>query len=83
MDAWRIVELADHPSLGTCLDSFHILSVGSDHGRLLLPAGLTNRRYLSGELKLGGYRLGIMAFAILLLGVTSTIVAIDQIGNLI
>jgi 4-hydroxyphenylpyruvate dioxygenase len=30
MDAWRIVELADHPSLGTCLDSFHILSVGSD-----------------------------------------------------
>jgi 4-hydroxyphenylpyruvate dioxygenase len=34
MDAWRIVELADHPSLGTCLDSFHILSVGSD------PAGI-------------------------------------------
>ena len=30
MDAWRIVKLADHPSLGTCLDSFHILSVGSD-----------------------------------------------------
>lgn len=24
--AWRIVELADHPSVGTCLDSFHILS---------------------------------------------------------
>ncbi len=33
-DAWRIVEMADHPSLGTCLDSFHILSRGSD------PAGI-------------------------------------------
>jgi 3-dehydroshikimate dehydratase len=32
--AWRIVELADHPALGTCLDSFHILSRGSD------PAGI-------------------------------------------
>lgn len=29
-DAWRIVEMADHPALGTCLDSFHILSRGSD-----------------------------------------------------
>ncbi|MFI6010913.1 bifunctional sugar phosphate isomerase/epimerase/4-hydroxyphenylpyruvate dioxygenase family protein [Streptomyces sp. NPDC051243] len=28
--AWRIVEAADHPALGTCLDSFHILSRGSD-----------------------------------------------------
>jgi 4-hydroxyphenylpyruvate dioxygenase len=28
--AWRIVEMADHPYLGTCLDSFHILSRGSD-----------------------------------------------------
>ena len=28
--AWRIVEAADHPNLGTCLDSFHILSRGSD-----------------------------------------------------
>ncbi|MFE0454387.1 bifunctional sugar phosphate isomerase/epimerase/4-hydroxyphenylpyruvate dioxygenase family protein [Streptomyces sp. NPDC058914] len=28
--AWRIVETADHPALGTCLDSFHILSRGSD-----------------------------------------------------
>lgn len=27
--AWRIVEAADHPALGTCLDSFHILSRGS------------------------------------------------------
>ena len=28
--AWRIVEAAAHPALGTCLDSFHILSRGSD-----------------------------------------------------
>ncbi|NKX56241.1 bifunctional sugar phosphate isomerase/epimerase/4-hydroxyphenylpyruvate dioxygenase family protein [Arthrobacter mobilis] len=32
--AWRIVELADHPNIGTCLDSFHILSRGWD------PAGI-------------------------------------------
>ncbi|MER7722641.1 TIM barrel protein [Streptomyces sp. NPDC096323] len=31
--AWRIVEAADHPALGLCLDSFHILARGSD------PAG--------------------------------------------
>jgi 4-hydroxyphenylpyruvate dioxygenase len=28
--AWRVVEQADHAWLGTCLDSFHILSRGSD-----------------------------------------------------
>lgn len=28
--AWHIVETAGHPALGTCLDSFHILSRGSD-----------------------------------------------------
>ena len=28
--AWRIVEAGDHPNLGTCLDSFHILSRGAD-----------------------------------------------------
>ncbi|SDK82831.1 4-hydroxyphenylpyruvate dioxygenase [Glycomyces sambucus] len=28
--AWRIVRRADHPNLGLCLDSFHILSRGSD-----------------------------------------------------
>ena len=28
--AWRIVRRADHPALGTCLDSFHILSRGTD-----------------------------------------------------
>jgi len=32
--AWRIVQEADHPALGVCLDSFHILSRGSD------PAGI-------------------------------------------
>ena len=32
--AWRIVERADHPALGVCLDSFHILSRGGD------PAGI-------------------------------------------
>jgi hypothetical protein len=43
---------------------------------------VTNRRYLPAELKLRGYRLGIIAFAILLLGTTSVIVGIDQFGNL-
>jgi 4-hydroxyphenylpyruvate dioxygenase len=28
--AWRIVERADHDAVGTCLDSFHILSRGHD-----------------------------------------------------
>lgn len=28
--AWRIVEQAGHPALGVCLDSFHVLSRGSD-----------------------------------------------------
>ncbi|MFD5335357.1 bifunctional sugar phosphate isomerase/epimerase/4-hydroxyphenylpyruvate dioxygenase family protein [Streptomyces hawaiiensis] len=28
--AWRIVETAGHPALGTCLDSFHMLSRGSE-----------------------------------------------------
>jgi 4-hydroxyphenylpyruvate dioxygenase len=32
--AHRIVEFADHPALGTCLDSFHILARGDD------PAGI-------------------------------------------
>lgn len=32
--SWRIVAAADHPALGICLDSFHILSRGSD------PAGI-------------------------------------------
>ncbi|WP_409484904.1 bifunctional sugar phosphate isomerase/epimerase/4-hydroxyphenylpyruvate dioxygenase family protein [Arsenicicoccus dermatophilus] len=32
--AWELVRRADHPALGTCLDSFHVLSRGSD------PAGI-------------------------------------------
>ncbi|GAA3738852.1 4-hydroxyphenylpyruvate dioxygenase [Spinactinospora alkalitolerans] len=32
--SWRVVAEADHPSLGVCLDSFHILSKGDD------PAGI-------------------------------------------
>ncbi|MDF2709424.1 MAG: 4-hydroxyphenylpyruvate dioxygenase [Nonomuraea muscovyensis] len=32
LHAWRIVRMADHPNLGTCLDSFHILSRGTDPG---------------------------------------------------
>jgi 4-hydroxyphenylpyruvate dioxygenase len=28
--SWRIVQRADHPALGVCLDSFHILSRGTD-----------------------------------------------------
>ncbi len=32
--SWDIVRAADHPALGVCLDSFHILSRGSD------PAGI-------------------------------------------
>src|SRR6478672_4736454 len=28
--SWDIVSAADHPALGVCLDSFHILSRGSD-----------------------------------------------------
>jgi len=32
--SWRIVERADHPQIGLCLDSFHILSRGHD------PAGI-------------------------------------------
>src|SRR3954453_5844934 len=38
--AWRIVEAADHPNLGTCLDSFHIISRGAD---------LTGIREIPGE----------------------------------
>ncbi|MFF2325001.1 MULTISPECIES: bifunctional sugar phosphate isomerase/epimerase/4-hydroxyphenylpyruvate dioxygenase family protein [unclassified Streptomyces] len=37
--AWRIVEAADHPSLGVCLDSFHILARGSDPGGIAAIPG--------------------------------------------
>ncbi|GAA2409212.1 sugar phosphate isomerase/epimerase and 4-hydroxyphenylpyruvate domain-containing protein [Actinomadura vinacea] len=30
LHAWRIVRMADHPNLGVCLDSFHILSRDAD-----------------------------------------------------
>ena len=32
--SWRIVELADHPSVGLCLDSFHVLSRGHDPAQI-------------------------------------------------
>ena len=43
---------------------------------------ITNRRYLPEELKLRGYRLGMIAFAIVLLGVCSAIVGVKQFDNL-
>lgn len=37
--AWRVVELADHPAVGVCLDSFHVLSLGHDPARITeIPA---------------------------------------------
>src|SRR3954462_13724587 len=37
--AWRIVDAADHPALGVCLDSFHVLSRGTDlDGIAAIPA---------------------------------------------
>jgi hypothetical protein len=44
---------------------------------------VTNRRYLPQAISLRGYRLAILVFAIGMLGVTTAIVAVDQIGNLI
>jgi hypothetical protein len=44
---------------------------------------ITNRRYLSGAVALSGYRIAIMVVAILVLGVATTIVGIDQFGNLL
>ncbi|MGW2648331.1 bifunctional sugar phosphate isomerase/epimerase/4-hydroxyphenylpyruvate dioxygenase family protein [Streptomyces sp. NPDC001393] len=41
--AWRIVEAADHPALGVCLDSFHILSRGCE------PKDLENIADIPGE----------------------------------
>ncbi|HLH68076.1 MAG TPA: TIM barrel protein [Candidatus Dormibacteraeota bacterium] len=34
LHAWRIVATADHPALGLCLDSFHVLSRQSDLGAI-------------------------------------------------
>ena len=37
--AWRVVERADHPSVGVCLDSFHVLSRGHDPAEIAsIPA---------------------------------------------
>jgi 4-hydroxyphenylpyruvate dioxygenase len=37
--AWQVVAAADHPQLGICLDSFHILSLRHDTGQIRdLPA---------------------------------------------
>ena len=44
---------------------------------------VTNRRYLPDAIKLRGYRVGILVFAVLALGVTTGIVAVDQFGNLL
>jgi hypothetical protein len=44
---------------------------------------VTNRRYLSGPVALSGYRIGILGASIILLGVTTAIVGIDQFGNLL
>lgn len=32
--SWQLVEAADHPNLGVCLDSFHILSKNDDPSRI-------------------------------------------------
>lgn len=37
--AWRIVQRTDHPALGLCLDSFHVLSPGNDVAQLDQLAG--------------------------------------------
>ncbi|WP_104130384.1 bifunctional sugar phosphate isomerase/epimerase/4-hydroxyphenylpyruvate dioxygenase family protein [Cryobacterium sp. N21] len=37
--AWRLVEQVDHDALGVCLDSFHILSRGSDLGAIATIPG--------------------------------------------
>ena len=44
---------------------------------------ITNRRYLPPAIRLRGYRVGILLFSVGMLGVTTAIVAVDQIGNLL
>jgi hypothetical protein len=44
---------------------------------------VTNRRFLPDAIKLRGYRVGILVFAVVALGVTTGIVAVDQFGNLL
>ena len=38
-DAWRIVQQVDHPALGLCLDSFHVLSLDNDPAAIARVAG--------------------------------------------
>jgi hypothetical protein len=44
---------------------------------------VTNRRYLPDAVKLRGYRIGILLFAVAMLGVTTAIVAVDEVGKLL
>jgi heme A synthase len=44
---------------------------------------VTNRRYLPEAIRLRGVRMGVPLFAVAMLGVTTAIVAIDQVGNLL
>jgi hypothetical protein len=44
---------------------------------------VTNRRYLPAAIQLRGYRVAILLFAVGMLGVTTAIVAVDQVGNLL
>jgi hypothetical protein len=44
---------------------------------------VTNRRYLPPAVRLRGYRVGILLFAVAMLGITTAIVAVDQVGNLL
>jgi uncharacterized integral membrane protein len=44
---------------------------------------VSNRRYLPEAIKLRGYRVGVLGFAALALGVTTVIVGVDQFGNLL
>jgi hypothetical protein len=44
---------------------------------------VTNRRYLPEAVKLRGYRIGILLFAVAMLGITTAIVGVDQVGNLL
>jgi heme A synthase len=43
---------------------------------------VTNRRYLPAAVQLRGYRVVILGFAVAMLGVTTAIVAVDQIKTL-
>jgi hypothetical protein len=44
---------------------------------------VTNRRFLPEPIQLRGYRMGVLAFAAALLGVTTAIVAVNEVGKLV